>query len=98
MQVWKRLKRHTTFIKLKILLSHYNIAHIVLRNSIRDWYRLIASNFRDRKDALLIRLLPKDVAWRAVLAHQNAEWMTTTIGGPATDRGRSPPDHLRVMP
>jgi len=53
--------------------------------------------YLDRNEVLLIRLLPKDVAWRAVLTHQNAEWMTTT-GGPATDRGRGPPDHLRVMP
>ena len=53
--------------------------------------------YRDRNDALLKGLLPNDVALRAVAAHQNAEWMTTTTGGRATDRGRGLPDHLRVM-
>jgi|SRR3954452_11752305 hypothetical protein len=87
----------------KILLPHYNIAHIVLRNSIRGWYRLIASNFRDRKEALLIRCLSHEVTRRAVAAHQNAGWMTwpptevITCGSPATDLFRVLPDHLRVM-
>lgn len=35
LQIWKKLKRRITFIKLKILLPHYNIVHIVLRNSMR---------------------------------------------------------------
>jgi len=59
---------------------------------------VIVCTYGDSNEALLIRLLPKDITWWAVLAHQNAEWMTTTTGGPATDRGRGSPDHLRVMP
>jgi hypothetical protein len=103
LQIWKRLQRHITFIKLKILLPHFNIAHIILRNSIRGWYRLIASNFRDRKKALLIWCLPHEVARRTVATHKNAGWMTwpptevITCGGPATDLFRVLPDHLRVM-
>ncbi|MGA9151946.1 MAG: hypothetical protein WBZ36_15315 [Candidatus Nitrosopolaris sp.] len=54
-------------------------------------------SYRDRNEALLIRLLHKDVARLVVAAHQNAEWMTTTTADPATDRGCVPPDHLRVM-
>jgi hypothetical protein len=53
--------------------------------------------YRDRNDALLKGLLPNDVALRAVAAHQNAEWVTTTTGGRATDLFCVPPHHLRVM-
>jgi hypothetical protein len=35
MQTWKILQRHITFIKLKILLPHYNIAHITWCNFVR---------------------------------------------------------------
>jgi hypothetical protein len=42
---------------------------IVLRNSILGWYRLIASNYRDNKDPLLIRWLVIPVARRSVLTN-----------------------------
>src|SRR3954454_18088082 len=75
----------------KILPPHYNIAHIVLRNSIRGWYRLIASNFRDSNEALLIRCLSHEVTRRTIAAHQ------TAAGEPTTYLFRVLPDHLRVM-
>ena len=30
---------------IDFIRPHYNISHIVLRNSIRDWYRLIVEQF-----------------------------------------------------
>jgi len=47
--------------------------------------------------ALLIRVLPIRVARWAVAAHQKLESTLITDGGRATDIGRGPPDHLRVM-
>jgi hypothetical protein len=47
--------------------------------------------------ALLVRALPIIVARRAVAAHQKLEFTLITGGGRATDIGRGPPDHLRVM-
>jgi hypothetical protein len=47
------------------------------------------------RTALLIRPLSIVVARRAVATHKIDRIART--GGPATDRGRSPPDHLRVM-
>src|SRR6188472_3646656 len=51
--------------------------------------------YRNRKEVLLIRLLPNDVTRRAVSAGQNI--ISTRTGVSTTDRGRVPPDHLRVM-
>ena len=30
---------------IDFIRPHYNISHVVLRNSIRDWYRLIVEQF-----------------------------------------------------
>jgi hypothetical protein len=95
LQIWKRLQRHITFFKLKILLPHFNIAHIILRNSIRDWYRLIASNFRDRKEALLIRHLPIEVTRRAVATGKKVRFII--IGEPTTYLFRVLPYHRCVV-
>ena len=46
---------------------------------------------------LLIWCLPHEVARRTVAAHQNAIWMTSTIGCCATDLFRVLPYHLSVM-
>src|SRR3954453_20690508 len=51
--------------------------------------------YRNRKEVLLIRLLPNDVTRRAVSAGQNI--ISTITGVSTTHRGRVPPDHLRVM-
>ncbi|MFZ0510243.1 MAG: hypothetical protein WAM14_01440, partial [Candidatus Nitrosopolaris sp.] len=59
-----------------------------------SWHRVDSCTCRDRNEALLIRLLPKDVARRVIAAHQNAVWKFATTAGPATDRGCVPPDHL----
>ena len=47
--------------------------------------------------ALLIRRLPNCVARRGVAAHQNRGRPSITTGCRATNFGRGPPDHLRVM-
>lgn len=49
------------------------------------------------RPALLIRVLPVVVARRAVAAYQKLESTLITDCGRATDIGRGPPDHLRVM-
>ena len=60
---------------------------------------IIIIDCRDRNEALLIRLLPRDVARRAVTAYQIDPMQESRLrkAGRATDLFRGIPDHLIVM-
>jgi hypothetical protein len=60
---------------------------------------IIIIDCRDRNEALLIRLLPRDVARRAVTAYQIDPMQESRRrkAGRATDLFRGIPDHLIVM-